>query len=111
MVPAAEKLALELAQVRFSDACPPVVTNVEADPNSSAARMPELLEAQVTAPVRFDEMIQRMVALGVTRFLEVGSGRVLSGLVARIGRRLERANLSSYADVTEAAGFAMGEVA
>jgi len=108
MAPAAAKLALELAQVRFSDARPPVVTNVEAEPNSSAARMPSLLETQVTAPVRFAEMVRRMAGLGVTRFLEIGAGRVLSGLVARVGRRLERANLSSYADLATAVDFATG---
>jgi [acyl-carrier-protein] S-malonyltransferase len=109
MAPAAAKLALELARIRFSDAGPPVVTNVEAEPNESASRMAELLEAQVTAPVRFNEMIQRMAELGVNRFLEIGAGRVLSGLVARIGRRFGRANLSSYADLPEAANFATGE--
>ncbi|MFQ5417073.1 MAG: ACP S-malonyltransferase [Myxococcota bacterium] len=109
MAPAAAKLVLELAQVRFADAAPPVVTNVEADANAAAARIPELLEAQVTAPVRFNQMIGRMVELGVHRFLEIGPGRVLTGLVARIGRRLERASLSTYADVSQAAGFATGE--
>jgi [acyl-carrier-protein] S-malonyltransferase len=111
MAPAAAKLALELARIRFSDAGPPVVTNVEAEPNSSASRMPELLEAQVTAPVRFNEMIQRMAELGVNRFLEIGAGRVLSGLVARIGRGFGRANLSSYNDLSDAASFATGEEA
>jgi [acyl-carrier-protein] S-malonyltransferase len=106
MAPAAEKLALELAQVRFSDPRPPVVTNVEARPNSQAPRIPLLLESQVTSPVRFNEMVQWMVERGVDRFLEIGPGRVLTGLVARIGRRLERANLSSLADLSEAASFA-----
>ena len=109
MAPAAAKLALELARVRFSEAHPPVVTNVEAQPNSDAARMPELLEAQVTAPVRFTEMIQRMTELGVGRYLEIGTGRVLSGLVSRIGRRLGRASLGSAADIPESASFALGE--
>jgi [acyl-carrier-protein] S-malonyltransferase len=109
MAPAAAKLALELARVRFSDAGPPVVTNVEAEPNVSASRMAGLLEKQVTAPVRFNEMIQRMAELGVNRFLEIGSGRVLSGLVARIGRKFGRANLSSYADLPAAASFVTGE--
>lgn len=109
MAPAAAKLALELAQVQFSDAHPPVVTNVEAQPNADAARMPELLEAQVTAPVRFTEMIQRMTELGVGRYLEIGAGRVLSGLVSRIGRKLGRASLGSAADLSESASFALGE--
>ncbi len=102
MAPAADKLALELRGVRFSDADPPVVTNVEAEPNVSAARIPRLLEAQVTAPVRFTEMVERLSQLGVTRFLEVGPGRVLSGLVARIQRHSQRANLSSCADLDRA---------
>jgi [acyl-carrier-protein] S-malonyltransferase len=105
MAPAAAKLEQELAQVRFRDANPPVVTNVEAVPNASAARMPELLALQVTAPVRFNEMVLKMAELGVDRFLEVGAGRVLSGLVARIGRRYRRGNLSSHADLAEAAAF------
>jgi [acyl-carrier-protein] S-malonyltransferase len=106
MAPAADKLALELQGVRFSDASPPVVMNVEAEPNASALRIPELLRAQVTAPVRFTEMVARLSQLGVTRFLEVGPGRVLSGLVARIERRSQRASLGGWADIESACEFA-----
>ena len=105
MAPAAEKLALELARVRFEAPSPPVVNNVEAQPNDDPARIAALLEAQVTAPVRFVEMVERMTELGVSRVLEVGTGRVLSGLVARIARRVERGNLSALADVDAAAQF------
>jgi len=98
MAPAAEKLESELARLDFRDAQPPVVTNVEAEPNSDAARMPGLLHAQVTAPVRFTEMIAKMKSLGVNRFLEIGPGRVLSGLIARIERRARRANFSSLVE-------------
>jgi [acyl-carrier-protein] S-malonyltransferase len=108
MEPAAEKLALELARVRFKEAVLPVVTNVEAEPNRSAVRMPELLEAQVTSPVRFTEMVERLDSLGVNRYLEVGPGRVLTGLVARIRRRSSRANLGGASDLEEARRFAEG---
>lgn len=101
MEPAAAKLEFELKRLRWSDASPPVMTNVEAEPNSDAARIPDLLRRQVTAPVRFTDMISRMKALGVDRFLEVGPGRVLSGLVARIDRRAHRANFSSLAELDE----------
>lgn len=101
MEPAAQKLEGELAKLRFRVAVPPVVTNVEAEPNADPARMPGLLRAQVTAPVRFTEMIVRMRALGVDRFLEVGPGRVLSGLVARIERRAARANFSELSELGE----------
>jgi [acyl-carrier-protein] S-malonyltransferase len=106
MAPAAEKLAAELAGVRFAAPRVPVVSNVDAEPNREAARIPELLRRQVTAPVRFTESVRRMAALGVTRVLEIGPGRVLSGLVARIERGLARANLSSAAELADAAAFA-----
>lgn len=105
MAPAAEKLALELARVRFADARPPVVTNVEAEPNTEGARFAALLREQVTAPVRFVEMVRRMQGLGVTKLLEIGPGRVLGGLVARIDRRLSRASLAVLGDLPAAERF------
>ena len=99
MEPAAQKLAPELGSLSFSDANPPVITNVEAEPNADASRIPDLLREQVTAPVRFSDMVARMKALGVDGFVEVGPGRVLTGLIARIERRARRANFSSLADL------------
>ena len=99
MEPAAEKLAGELSRVRFVDSRIPVVTNVEAQPNSDASRIPELLRRQVTAPVRFNESVQCLARLGVRRLLEVGPGRVLTGLAARIDRSLERLGASTIGDV------------
>ena len=84
MQPAAERLALALLDVRFAAPVVPVVTNVEAAPNQDAARVRDLLIRQVTAPVRWEESIQRIAALGVTQAVEVGAGRVLAGLVKRI---------------------------
>ncbi|MBW2229971.1 MAG: ACP S-malonyltransferase [Deltaproteobacteria bacterium] len=108
MAPAAEKLRPELDRVTFSDPNPPLVSNVEAEPNSSAAHIADLLEQQVTAPVRFTEMIEKMTALGVTRYLEVGAGRVLSGLIARIQRRSQRASLGSRDELDAASEFVSG---
>ena len=105
MAPAAEKLAPELARVHFEDPRPPVITNVEARANAEGARIPQLLHAQVTAPVRFTEMIREMARLGVTRVLEIGPGRVLTGLVRRIDPALERENLGVAADLGGAAAF------
>ena len=101
MEPAAKQLAPELAKLRFSNAKPPVITNVEAKPNQDAARIQSLLVEQVTAPVRFNDMVTEMKSLGVDGFLEVGPGRVLSGLIARIERRVRRANFSSLADLDD----------
>jgi [acyl-carrier-protein] S-malonyltransferase len=105
MSPAADKLALELARVRFSDSVTPVVTNVEAAANSDGSRIPELLERQVTSPVRFTEMVGFLVEQGVDHVLEIGPGRVLTGLVARCARRVKRANLSTESDLDAAAEF------
>jgi [acyl-carrier-protein] S-malonyltransferase len=106
MTPAAEKLALELSSVDFRRAQPPVVTNVEATPNADARRIPELLKRQVTAPVRFVEMVECMAERGVTRVLEIGPGRVLTGLIRRIDAKLTRGNLSTFSELTDAARFA-----
>ena len=105
MQPAADKLALELERISFGNAEPPVVTNVEATPNARGDRVADLLRRQVTAPVRFTEMIETLAQLGVTHFLEIGPGRVLSGLVARIQRRVARAALSTPDDLDEVRGF------
>lgn len=108
MARAAEKLSLELSGVRFSDPRCPVVTNVEATANRDGGRIAALLEQQVTAPVRFVEMVHHLVAGGVTRVLEVGPGRVLTGLVRRIDKSVARGNCSVSDDVADAASFAAG---
>src|SRR5215471_15772492 len=84
MQPAAERLAAELALVDFRSPTVPVVTNVEATPNQDRERIRDLLARQVTAPVRWEESIQRIAAMGVTAAIEVGAGAVLAGLVRRI---------------------------
>jgi [acyl-carrier-protein] S-malonyltransferase len=108
MAPAAEQLALEMKSLTFADANPPVVTNVEAEPNGDGSLVAGLLERQVTAPVRFTEMIEKLTALGIDQFLEVGPGRVLSGLVARIQRRSGRANFGSLEDLEDVRSFLSG---
>ena len=103
MRPAAEKLAAELTRVRFGTPRVPVISNVEAEAIRDPARMPALLEQQVTAPVRFVDCVRKLVTLGVTRVLEVGPGSVLSGLVARIDRSVARAQVGNLAQLREAA--------
>lgn len=86
MAPAGERLKEVLAEVPVNPLAVPVVTNVEAAPNDVAARVKDLLVAQVSAPVRWDESVQKMVDLGVERFIEIGPGKVLAGLVKRIAK-------------------------
>jgi len=105
MLPAAEKFALELGRIGFAAPQPPVVSNAESTPNADAARVAELLERQIVAPVRFTDIVNRLAEDGVTHFLEVGPGSVLTGLVARIARRAPRQNLASVEDLAAAEGF------
>ena len=65
---------------------PPVVTNVEARANAEGARIPELLRAQVTEPVRFTEMIREMARLGVTRVLDATSPLQVGDVIRIEGR-------------------------
>jgi len=84
MEPAARGLDGFLADVRMSSPSVPVVTNVEAEPNGDGDRVRELLVRQVTSPVRWTESVQRMIADGVTTFVELGPGTVLAGLIGKI---------------------------
>ena len=99
MVPAGERLAEVLQQVHLSDMKTPVVTNVEATQNLDSTRVRELLVAQVSAPVKWDASIREMIRLGVTSFLEIGPGKVLSGLVKRIDKEVVTANIEDSAGV------------
>jgi [acyl-carrier-protein] S-malonyltransferase len=89
MKPAAEKLAAALADIVVSAPSVPVVANVTAEPTTDKARIKELLIQQVTAPVRWEESIQNVAKLDVTRAFELGSGAVLKGLVKRIAPTIE----------------------
>lgn len=97
MVPAGERLASVLEAVVVSDFASPVVTNVEAKPNDDKGRVKELLVRQVSAPVLWDASVREMVALGVTEFVEIGPGKVLSGLVKRIDKEVTTKNVEDAA--------------
>ena len=86
MVPAGERLADVLAGITVNEMAFPIITNVEAAPNQDSGRVRDLLVQQVSAPVRWQETIASMVDLGVERYIEIGPGKVLSGLVKRIAK-------------------------
>ena len=95
MAPAAAELAPLLLATRFGDPLLPVIANVSADAINSGADARALLERQVTAPVRWVETLRRLHALGVRRFVELGSGAVLTALV---GRTLEGVAAAAVTD-------------
>jgi [acyl-carrier-protein] S-malonyltransferase len=93
MKPAAERLEKALEEISVSDLKIPVVTNVEAEVNTSKDRVKGLLVAQVSSPVRWEESMRKMIAKGIEQVLEIGPGKVLSGLMKRIDNRIETGNL------------------
>ena len=86
MAPAEEQLRPVLEALAFGAPTIPVYTNVDAAPVREADAAREALVRQVTAPVRWDELMQAMIDDGIETFVEVGPGRVLAGLVRRIRR-------------------------
>ncbi len=103
MQPAADRLAAVLAGISINALTVPVVSNVEATSNGDAGRVAELLVAQVCAPVRWEQSVLTMRHDGVERFIEIGPGKVLSGLVKRIDKEASLANIE---DSTGLAGLA-----
>jgi [acyl-carrier-protein] S-malonyltransferase len=99
MTPAGEQLAEVLDSITLAPMNIPVVTNVEAMANSDSARVKSLLVTQVSAPVRWDASARYMVEQGVERFIEIGPGKVLCGLIKRIERRMPVANIEDLASL------------
>ncbi len=95
MQPAAEGLAEELAKVQIRAARLPVVANATADYVREPEEIRRALLRQLTGPVLFEDSIRRLAADGATRFLELGPGKVLSGLVRRIAPEADRVSLGS----------------
>ncbi|MGB7971313.1 MAG: ACP S-malonyltransferase [Candidatus Deferrimicrobiaceae bacterium] len=105
MEPAAERLAPALRAAipgRFSF---PVVANVTADTYPHGDAVAEILIQQIVSPVRWEECVRRMRAMGVTSYLEVGPGKVLTGLLRRIERDIPAAAFCSPADMPAVRGL------
>jgi [acyl-carrier-protein] S-malonyltransferase len=83
MAPAADRLRAALAATSFANSPVPVIANVDALPHQHADQWADLLGAQLTAQVRWRQTVERMVADGVTTFLELGPGSVLTGMAKR----------------------------
>ncbi len=102
MAPVKPRLEAVLRGIAWKQPAVPVVTNVEAKANRDTARVVPLLVEQVTAPVRWLECVEELVRLGVTRLVEVGPGKVLSGLARRIAGGVEVLNVEDRASLEKA---------
>jgi [acyl-carrier-protein] S-malonyltransferase len=99
MQPAAEAMAEALAQVTVRPPCVPLVANVLAAPISDPAKIVDALVEQVTGTVRWRESVSFMAEAGVTAFYEVGSGKVLAGLIKRIAETTTASSIGTPEDV------------
>ena len=99
MKPAEERLTPELRALSTRDPRIPIVANVDAEPKVDAHAAIEALIRQVSLPVRWEDVIRRMIADGATAFVEVGPGTVLSGLGRKIARDLTFANIQTPDDL------------
>ena len=102
MASAAESLAPVLASTTLTEPSIPVVANVDAEYHRSPASIRESLRRQVTHPVLWQRCVERMIADGVDRFMEIGPGRVLTGLMRKINRDVTAINVSSMNAVSAA---------
>jgi [acyl-carrier-protein] S-malonyltransferase len=84
MKPAEERLAPELRAVPAQAPRIPVIANVDAEPKRTAGAAIDALIRQVSSPVRWESVVQRLASEGVTRYVEVGPGKALSGMIKRI---------------------------
>jgi len=99
MKPAQERLAADLNSLSFSDLCIPLINNWQAREVRSAADAREGLYEQVPNPVRWMDSIRYLAAQGVGRFIEVGAGSVLTGLLRNIDPALKGAKFGEPADL------------
>jgi [acyl-carrier-protein] S-malonyltransferase len=93
MMPAQERLAEDLLELGYGPFKFPIYHNVDAEPNDMFSVVTERLTQQVSSPVRWLQIIQNMKAAGVTKFIEIGPGKVLTGLVRQIDKDATYANI------------------
>ncbi|MCP4590725.1 MAG: ACP S-malonyltransferase [bacterium] len=101
MQPAADQLGVALGETEFKVPQVPVVSNVTAAPHTDPGSIRRLLQDQVVKPVRWQASIERLIGEGVEEFVEIGPGRVLTGLMRKINRKVPTVNVSK-ADHLEA---------
>ena len=100
MKPAQDRLAPELRAIRAHDPRVPIIANVDAEPKRTRIEAVEALVDQVAAPVRWEDVVRRLASEGVTTYVEVGPGTAVSGMVRRINRDAEVANVGAPDDLT-----------
>jgi [acyl-carrier-protein] S-malonyltransferase len=111
MKPAQDRLAVDLNTLNFSSPLVPVIANVYAKPVEDAVSSREALIRQVTGAVKWSECVQLLISRGVQTFLEVGPGKVLSGLMRQIDRTKKAVNVEDEASLHKTLEYLVTSVA
>ncbi|MEH7155617.1 ACP S-malonyltransferase [Neobacillus drentensis] len=97
MRPAADQLREVLDGIEMKDASVPVIANVTAEPITSASEIKDKLIEQLYSPVLWEDSVRKMIELGVDTFIEIGPGKVLSGLIKKIDKTVTTFSVSDEA--------------
>ena len=103
MKPAEDRLAPELRALPAQDPRIPVIANVDAEPKRDAGAAIEALVRQISAPVRWEAVVRRLIADGARTFVELGPGTVLAGLVKKIDRAVSVVSIEDVDGLTRSA--------
>ena len=95
MRPAQLRLAADLTKLEYGNFAFPIVHNVDAEVNSDSSKVRDKLTQQVSSPVKWLQSVEALTANGVDRFIEIGPGKVLTGLVRQINREVAFANIEN----------------
>ncbi len=101
MKPAAEKLKEALQDIPVYDIHTPVISNADAQPYPSKGKIKDLLVKQVNHPVRWEESMREMVSKNIKTVIEIGPGKVLTGLMRRITREVKTLNMENLEGLKE----------
>ena len=97
---AAERMSFEIHKAQFQTPNIPIISNVNAKKENNVNRIKNLLIEQITARVRWRESVEYMIGEGVNNFLEIGPGKVLSGLVKRISKNVKVQSINNIEEIT-----------
>lgn len=107
MMPAQERLAADLNSLSINDSAIPLVTNIDARPRTAAAELRTALVRQVSSTVRWHASVELLIGKGVNTFVELGPGKVLTGLLRQINRAASGRNVEDSASLAEALQLAV----
>ena len=101
--PLMEKATVDMKKIiedtKFDDPIISIISNVSANPENKSENIKKLLIQQIEKPVRWRESVIKMIDLGVNRFIEIGPGKVLSGLIKRIDRNVKINQVNNLEDI------------